>query len=151
MIETLADLYLRLSLDHPGATAIERQEDECRRWCTADGLTVRQVHIDRGVCGYRERSQHKRDGFVAALGAVASGEITTLVVWKLDRLSRRGIGQVGPLLDDLEPAIPANRRDLSLTDLAYLIFLLARSRRVRFRAAGSRRQGRPQAARRAWS
>ena len=25
-----------------------------------------------------------------------------LVVWKLDRLSRRGVGQVGPLLDDLE-------------------------------------------------
>jgi site-specific DNA recombinase len=104
MTTTTADLYLRLSLDHPDATAIERQEVECRRWCTANGLSVRRVHVDRGVSGYSEREQAHRDGFTAALNAVARGHVTTLVVWKLDRLSRRGIGQVGPLLDQLESA-----------------------------------------------
>jgi site-specific DNA recombinase len=102
MTTTTADLYLRLSLDHPDATAIERQEVGCRRWCTANGLSVRRVHVDRGVSGYSEREQAHRDGFTAALNAVACGHVTTLVVWKLDRLSRGGIGQVGPLLDQLE-------------------------------------------------
>lgn len=97
-----ADLYLRLSLDHPGATAIERQEVECRRWCEAQGVAVRRVHVDRGISGYSEREQAHRDGFTAALNAVATGETKILVVWKLDRLSRRGVGQVGPLLDQLE-------------------------------------------------
>jgi hypothetical protein len=67
-----ADLYLRLSLDHPGATAIERQEAECRRWCDANGLAVRVVHVDRGVSGYSEREQPHREGFTAALNAVAA-------------------------------------------------------------------------------
>ena len=97
-----ADLYLRLSLDHPGATAIERQEADCRRWCDAHGVAVRTVHIDRGISGYLEITQAHRDGFTAALNAVATGETQLLVVWKLDRLSRRGVGQVGPLLDQLE-------------------------------------------------
>ena len=97
-----ADLYLRLSLDHPGATAIERQEADCRRWCDANGVAIRKVHVDRGISGYLEITQAHRDGFTAALNAVATGETQMLVVWKLDRLSRRGVGQVGPLLDDLE-------------------------------------------------
>jgi site-specific DNA recombinase len=97
-----ADLYLRLSLDHPGATAIERQEVECRRWCAENGVSVRKVHTDRGVSGFSERAQAHRDGFTAALNAVAHGQTRTLVVWKLDRLSRRGVGQVGPVLDQLE-------------------------------------------------
>lgn len=88
-----ADLYLRLSLDREGATSITRQEDECRRWCSANALAVRQVHVDRGVSGYLRRAH--REGFDAALAAVTAGDVGTLVVWKLDRLSRRGIGQVG--------------------------------------------------------
>jgi DNA invertase Pin-like site-specific DNA recombinase len=92
----------RLSLDHPGATAIERQETDCRRWCESHGLTVRQVHVDRGISGYAEREQAHRDGFTAALNALATGQTKTLVVWKLDRPSRRGVCQVGPLLDQLE-------------------------------------------------
>jgi site-specific DNA recombinase len=97
-----ADLYLRLSLDHEGATSIARQEDECHRWCDAHDLEVRKVHIDRGVSGFMPRAH--REGFDAALAAVTAGEVGVLVVWKLDRLSRRGIGQVGQVLDDLERA-----------------------------------------------
>lgn len=99
---TNADLYLRLSVDFEGATAIERQEADCRRWCTAHNLTVRAVHVDKGVSGFSETAH--RDGFDAALTAVVSGEVGTLVVWKLDRLSRRGVGQVGHLLDAFEHA-----------------------------------------------
>lgn len=97
---TTADLYLRLSLDFEGATSIDRQAADCRRWCAANGLTVRKVHVDRGISGFSETAQ--RDGFECALAAVMDGEVSTLVVWKLDRLSRRGIGQVGQVLDQFE-------------------------------------------------
>ena len=75
---TTADLYLRLSLDFQGATSIDRQEVDCRRWCHLHGLTVRRVHVDRGVSGYSETAH--RDGFDAALAAVTAGETNTLVV-----------------------------------------------------------------------
>lgn len=55
---------------------------------------------DRGVPGYSTAAH--RDGFEAALAALVDGPAATLVVWKLDRLSPRGIGQVGALLDDFE-------------------------------------------------
>lgn len=93
---TIADLYLRLSLDREGKTAIDRQEADCRAWCERNGITVRKVHIDRGRSGYKNVT---RQGFDAALTAVTSGIVGVLVVWKLDRLSRKGIGEVGTALD----------------------------------------------------
>ncbi|MEW2589176.1 recombinase family protein [Micromonospora aurantiaca] len=99
--EHLADLYLRLSLDREGKTAIERQEADCRAWCERNGLEVRTVHIDRGRSGYKAVD---RAGFDAAISALTTGTVGTLVVWKVDRLSRRGMGQVGQVLDDVEKA-----------------------------------------------
>ncbi|MFF3938548.1 recombinase family protein [Streptomyces phaeofaciens] len=97
--DTICDLYLRLSLDRDGKTAIERQEADCRAWAERNGLTVRKVHIDRGRSGYKTV---ERKGFDAALAALTAGVVGTLIVWKLDRLSRKGIGQVGKVLDDIE-------------------------------------------------
>jgi DNA invertase Pin-like site-specific DNA recombinase len=99
--DTICDLYLRLSLDREGKTAIEWQEADCRAWAECNGLTVRKVHIDRGRSGYKSV---ERKGFDAALAAVTAGVVGTLIVWKLDRLSRKGIGQVGKVLDDIEKA-----------------------------------------------
>jgi DNA invertase Pin-like site-specific DNA recombinase len=99
--DTICDLYLRLSLDRDGKTAIERQEADCRVWAERNGLTVRKVHIDRGRSGYKTV---ERKGFDAALAAITAGVVGTLIVWKLDRLSRKGIGQVGKVLDDIEKA-----------------------------------------------
>ncbi|MEV6506589.1 recombinase family protein [Streptomyces sp. NPDC051642] len=99
--DAICDLYLRLSLDRDGKTAIERQEADCRAWAERNGLSVRKVHIDRGRSGYKAV---ERKGFDAALAAVTAGVVGTLIVWKLDRLSRKGIGQVGKVLDDIEKA-----------------------------------------------
>ena len=93
-----ADLYLRLSLVREGKTAIDRQEADCRAWAERNGLTVRKVHIDRGRSGYKNVS---RKGFDAAITAATAGVVGVLVVWKLDRLSRKGIGEVGKALDDI--------------------------------------------------
>ncbi len=83
---TTADLYLRLSLDGEGKTAIDRQEADCRAWAERNGLTVRKVHIDRGRSGYKNVS---RKGFDAAITAATAGVVGVLIVWKLDRLSRK--------------------------------------------------------------
>lgn len=96
---TTADLYLRLSLDREGKTAIDRQEADCRAWAERNGLTVRKVHIDRGRSGYKNVS---RKGFDAAITAATAGVVGVLIVWKLDRLSRKGIGEVGKALDGID-------------------------------------------------
>jgi DNA invertase Pin-like site-specific DNA recombinase len=98
---TICDLYLRLSLDRDGKTAIARQEADCREWAERNGLTVRKVHMDRGRSGYKNVT---RKGFDAAKAALVSGVVGTLLVWKLDRLSRKGMAEVGLLLDGLDRA-----------------------------------------------
>jgi DNA invertase Pin-like site-specific DNA recombinase len=99
--EHLADLYLRLSLDREGKTAIGRQEADCRAAAMRMGLEVRRVHIDRGRSGFKNV---ERRGFDAAISALTTGTVGTLLVWKVDRLSRRGMGQIGTVLDDVERA-----------------------------------------------
>lgn len=98
-INEYGDLYLRLSLDRDGKSAIERQESDCRRWAELNDVRVRSVHVDRGRSAYKEGVERK--GFDAALTAVTSGVVRTLIVWKLDRLSRQGIGQMGEVLDKI--------------------------------------------------
>ncbi|WP_165546972.1 recombinase family protein [Kribbella sindirgiensis] len=95
-----ADLYLRVSIDRAGQTAIERQEADCRSWAGEQQLKVRQVHVDRGRSAYLDAAG-RRQGLRQALAAVSSGVVGTLVVWKLDRLSRQGIGQVGEFLQTI--------------------------------------------------
>jgi len=95
-----ADLYLRVSVDRPGQTAIERQEVDCRSWAGQEELKVRRVHVDRGQSAYLD-APGRRQGLREALAAVSSGVVGTLVVWKLDRLSRQGIGRVGEFLQTI--------------------------------------------------
>ncbi|WBQ05748.1 recombinase family protein [Kribbella sp. CA-293567] len=94
-----ADLYLRVSIDKAGKTTIERQEADCRAWVKGSGLKVRRSHVDRGRSAYLPGVD--REGFRSALAAVSSGVVGTLVVWKLDRLSRQGMDEVGLVLDKI--------------------------------------------------
>lgn len=98
MNDDLVDLYLRLSVDRDGKDALERQEADLREWAKREGKTVRKVWKD-SVSGYKDVA---REDFDRAVRAVSSGEVGTLAVWKLDRLSRRGAGQVGLILDEVE-------------------------------------------------
>lgn len=97
---TSVDLYLRLSVDREGKDSLERQESDLRKWAKAQDLKVRTVWRDTGKSGYK--ADVVREEFEAAVKAVSSGEVGTLAVWKLDRLSRRGAGQVGLVLDAVE-------------------------------------------------
>lgn len=98
MTADLVDLYLRLSVDREGKDALERQEADLRAWAAREGKTVRKVWKDT-LSGFKNV---KREDFDNAVRAVSAGEVGTLAVWKLDRLSRRGAGQVGLVLDDVE-------------------------------------------------
>lgn len=98
----LVDFYLRLSNADENADSLDRQEADLREWALREGLTVRKVWSDYGRSGFKK--DVRRDGFDAAVKAVVSGEVLTLAVWKLDRLSRRGAGHVGTILDELEEA-----------------------------------------------
>ena len=95
------DLYLRTSTRRPDQTALLRQEADCRTWATDHGLIVRAVHRDVGRSAYGERV---RDGLEAALVAVTAGVVDTLLIWKVDRLSRRGADDVCHLIGDVEIA-----------------------------------------------
>ncbi len=98
MNDDRVDLYLRLSVDRDGKDALERQEADLREWAKSEGKTVRKVWKD-SVSGYKDVA---REDFDSAVKAVSKGEVGTLAVWKLDRLSRRGAGQVGLILDEVE-------------------------------------------------
>lgn len=97
---TTVDFYLRLSVDREGKDSLERQESDLRKWAKREGLTVRKVWRDAGKSGYK--TGVVREDFDAAIRAVSSGEVDALAAWKLDRLSRRGAGQVGLVLDAVE-------------------------------------------------
>lgn len=95
----LIDLYCRLSKFDDLSDGLERQEADLRAWADSHGHTVRKVWRDAGISGYKQGVT--RAAFNGAIRAVTTGEVPGLAVWRLDRLSRQGAGQVGLLLDDL--------------------------------------------------
>jgi DNA invertase Pin-like site-specific DNA recombinase len=148
------DLYVRLSNADDTADSLERQERDLREWAARENLTVRNVWKDYGRSGFKR--DVRRDGFESALKAVLSGEVTTLAVWKLDRLSRRGAGHVGKIMDDLEHTggrvyFLQDRLDTSDSSDRIMIALVSEfarkesdntSVRVKSRKASDRRAGR---------
>lgn len=78
---------------------IARQDEDCRQWAEREGITVAEVFTDM-LSGYRQ--DVARPQFAAAVDWAAAAPGRTLLVWKLDRLSRRGMGQVGDVLDRLD-------------------------------------------------
>ena len=94
-----AGIYTRLSLADENSTSTKRQEKDCRDHAKMLGLEVVEVFVDEGISGYRDV---ERPAFDEAVEALVRGEFDTLIVWKLDRLSRRGMGHIGTLLDRLD-------------------------------------------------
>lgn len=98
---TRAAIYTRLSKDRPEERSRADQEADCRSLCRAKGYEVAETYTDL-ESGYR-RNAH-RPGYEALLDDLRAGLVDVVVVWKLDRLTRQGLRQVGPLLDALENA-----------------------------------------------
>lgn len=86
-----AAIYLRVSTDEQAADqsgnggSLSSQEARCRALCTARGLHVAAVFSDPGAGG----GSLDRAGLGALRTAVAAGEVAIVVVFAVDRLSRR--------------------------------------------------------------
>jgi DNA invertase Pin-like site-specific DNA recombinase len=95
----LCDLYLRRSTLQDDKTTLKAHERDLRERAKREGLTVRKVWKDE-ISAFR--AGVVREDFDGAIAAVLAGEVRHLLVWKLDRLSRKGMGQVGQVLDQFE-------------------------------------------------
>ncbi|MFG2954392.1 recombinase family protein [Streptomyces sp. NPDC048291] len=95
----LCDLYLRRSNWQDDKTTLKKHERDLRERAAREGLTVRKVWLEE-ISAFK--AGLTREEFDKAIAAVAADEVRHLLVWKLDRLSRQGMGQVGNVLDQFE-------------------------------------------------
>jgi DNA invertase Pin-like site-specific DNA recombinase len=98
---TTACIYARLSIDPEGRSdSPENQAEQCRAKATDLGYTVGEVFTDRDQSAYKASA--KRTELERMLKAVEAGQFGAVIVWKLDRLSRRlrkGHEIIGRILD----------------------------------------------------
>lgn len=114
------DLYLRKSRlvrheDPRDLTSIKAQEDSGRSWAAREGYEVRHVWVDN----LSAWSDVERPEFDKALAAVLAGDVPALWCAYLDRFTRKGIDDIGPILgkarvifdyDGLDSSIERDRR-----------------------------------------
>lgn len=79
-------IYVRISLSREESVSLQRQEEAARQYAASRGWTVVAVHADDGVNASKNRPED-RDGWRRVLAT--TGGWDAVVVWKLDRLSRR--------------------------------------------------------------
>lgn len=83
-----AAVYARISLDKTGqALGVDRQLEACRRICRERGWTVAVEHVDNSVSASKARAASS--AYAALLADVRAGRVGAVVVWDLDRLTRR--------------------------------------------------------------
>ncbi|MFE9496316.1 recombinase family protein [Streptomyces collinus] len=95
----LADIFLRRSTLMDDKATLDAHEGVLRTAIEAEGKSVRKVWREEVSASKRGV---KREEFDAAIAAVLARDTGELWVYKLDRLSRRGMGHVGIVLDDFE-------------------------------------------------
>jgi DNA invertase Pin-like site-specific DNA recombinase len=69
----------------------ERQELAIRSYAASQGIEIIRIYFERGVCGEIETME--RPEFIAMMTAVMSNGVSTVIVEKLERLSRHLITQ----------------------------------------------------------
>lgn len=82
-----AVIYARQSLDRTGeGAAVDRQTSDCQRLAEQRGWTVTDVITDNDLSASTGRV---RPGYVRLLEAMRAGSLDVVVVWHVDRLTRR--------------------------------------------------------------
>jgi site-specific DNA recombinase len=84
----LAAVYVRVSVDEqdaPNGGSLASQEEACREVCARRKLEVIRVYTDNGVSG----GTLERPALNELRADVAAGKVSAVVVYALDRLSRR--------------------------------------------------------------
>ena len=86
--EAACAIYTRVSEDpNQSGSSTRRQEANCRSFCAAREWSVVEVFEDVDASAFRRAGG--RIEFERLLGQLSSGRFDTVVVWRLDRLSRR--------------------------------------------------------------
>ena len=81
-------VYARISDDRDGQqTATGRQMEDCRAFAERKGWEVADVFEDVDISAFKVKAT--RPEFIRMLGALRSGELDGVLVWKLDRLTRQ--------------------------------------------------------------
>src|SRR5919106_3125242 len=148
-------IYLRISDDADGtSTATDRQRQDCRRYAEQRGWTVADTFEDRDLSAYKPNV--RRPEFERMLTAVRDHEITGVLAWKIDRISRRlrdfvrldeQCEQAGAFISTVEGNV--NTREASGRFLAELLTAQARmesantSARILRKQQELREQGKP--------
>lgn len=84
-----AGIYVRISSDPTGrALGVARQEKACRERAEALGWRVAQVYTDNDVSASTGK---RRPAYEQMLAALEAGTVNAVIVWDLDRLTRRPI------------------------------------------------------------
>ena len=97
--EELADLYVRRSKASEDLATLVKHAEDMVTEAHREGLKVRAVWWEQRSAS---KAHVRREEFERATAALLEGLAKTLYVRKLDRLSRRGMGHVGTLLDALQ-------------------------------------------------
>ncbi|MDI5969725.1 recombinase family protein [Streptomyces sp. SL13] len=117
MVEEI-DLYLRKSKvvrdqEKRDLTSVGTQEELGRRWAVANNYRVRHVWVDN----LSAWSDIVRPEFDGALNAILLGEVKALWCFAMDRFTRKGVDEIGPVLGrarvvfDYEGLDSSNERD----------------------------------------
>jgi site-specific DNA recombinase len=84
---TRAVIYARQSLDRTGeGAAVDRQVTDCRRLAEARGWEVTEVISDNDMSASTGK---RRPGYERLLNLMLAGKVDAVVVWAVDRLTRR--------------------------------------------------------------
>jgi len=92
--------YVRVSTEEQSrdSVSLEMQADRIRAYCVSQGWTLTHIYEDAGVSGIAL----ERAGLQAMLSNLQG--VNVVLVWKVDRLSRRQKHVLSVLEDVLEPA-----------------------------------------------
>lgn len=97
--DTLAEAYVRRSKQSDDLTTLRGHVRDIVRRAKQDGITIRHVWFEQRSAS---KAHVKREEFDKATQAVIDGLSKTFYIQKTDRLSRRGMGHVGAVLDEFE-------------------------------------------------
>ncbi len=123
--------------------SMEGQEHECQEKAKALGLDVVQVFAEREGTSASHLSNKARPEFEAALEGLRRGEFKTLVVYALDRATRRGMGAAGEMLDlcdeaDARIISVRDNLDSSLPDARLRVAIMSEMARAEVAILGER-------------
>ena len=88
------------------------QERECLAWAERQGLEVTEVYRDKTGTSASHLKTNRRPEMERALADIGV-RYKTLIVWALDRATRKGMAEVGSILETIEKA---GGRMVSVTD-----------------------------------